>query len=60
MSTLKNVRIKDTEAQQINLWLKENKMKMKKEMTATELVHHFIYIGLCKVKLDDDGNLYCS
>jgi hypothetical protein len=60
MSTLKNVRIKETEAQQIILWLRENKIRMKKPMTGTELVHHFIYLGLCKVKLDDDGNLYCS
>jgi hypothetical protein len=59
MSTLKSVRIKDTEAEQLKIWMNENGPKMKKPMTQTEIIHHFIYLGLCKVKVDENGNLQC-
>jgi hypothetical protein len=60
MSTLKSVRIKDTEAEQLKIWMNENGPKMKKQMSQTEIVHHFIYLGLCKVKVDENGNLQCK
>jgi hypothetical protein len=59
MSTIKNVRIKETESEQLKIWMNENQPRMKKPMTQTEIVHHFIYLGLCKVIVDDNGNLQC-
>lgn len=57
MSTIKTVRIKTTEAEQLELWVRENKKNMKRDMTYSEIVHHFIYIGLCKMKIDEKGNI---
>jgi hypothetical protein len=34
--------------------------KMKKPMSQTEILHHFIYLALCKAKVDDNGILYCK
>jgi hypothetical protein len=58
MSTIKTLRIKDTESEQLKIWMNENAHKLKRKMTHTEVLHHFIYLGLCKVKVDDDGNLH--
>jgi hypothetical protein len=57
MSTIKTLRIKDTEAEQLKIWMNENKKNMQKEMSQTDVLHHFIYLGLCKVEIDKDGNL---
>jgi hypothetical protein len=59
MSTIKTLRIKDTEAEQLKIWMRENMPRMKTELSQTEILHHFIYLGLCKAKIDDNGNLYC-
>jgi hypothetical protein len=60
MSTIKTLRIKDTEAEQLKIWMSENKNRMVREMTQTEILHHFIYLGLCKSKIDNEGNLKCG
>jgi hypothetical protein len=59
MSRIKTLRIKDTEASQLEIWMAENKHRLKREMSQTEILHHFIYLGLCKAKVDENGNLHC-
>jgi hypothetical protein len=57
MSIIKTLRIKVTEAEQLDMWMRENCPKMKCIKSQTEILHHFIYLGLCKAKIDDNGNL---
>jgi hypothetical protein len=62
MSTniIKSLRIKQCEQELLEIWILENKDNMKTEKTPTEILHNFIYLGLCKAKIDGDGILRIS
>jgi hypothetical protein len=38
-------------------WMLEHKDDMKTVKTQTEILHNFIYLGLCRAKIDKKGNV---
>jgi len=55
---IKSLRIKTCEQEMLALWMKDNLPHMDAQMTQTEVLHHFIYMGLCRAKVDSNGNLH--
>jgi hypothetical protein len=57
MSNLNSIRIKQAEKEMLEIWLEKNRPNMKRQFTHTEIIHHFIYLGLCNTEIDKNGKL---
>tara|TARA_R110000737_G_C14613111_1_gene491374 strand:- start:175 stop:357 length:183 start_codon:yes stop_codon:yes gene_type:complete len=57
MSNLNSIRIKQAEKEMLEIWMDKNRKNMEREYSHTEIIHHFIYLGLCNTEIDENGKL---
>jgi hypothetical protein len=60
MSTIKSIkslRIKKEESEQIKAWIEKNKENIGEERSESEIIHRFIFYALCNLKIGKNGRL---